>query len=132
MSHGIANKKFIELAGDAADGVIFPAGRLIVVKETAANDPQRKVLISYAAAFKKKYGRDPDTFGGHAWDAVMLVVRAMRKVGDDPAKIRDEVEKTRLVGISGVFAFSPTDHNGLGKDAFVMVQIKNGKWKMLT
>ena len=132
MSHGVANKKFIELAGDAADGVIFPAGRLIVVNETARNDPQRKVLLGYAAAFKKKYGRDPDTFGGHAWDAVMLVVRAMRKVGDDPAKIRDEVEKTRLVGISGVFAFSPTDHNGLGKDAFVMVEIKNGKWKMLT
>ena len=56
----------------------------------------------------------------------------MEKAGDDPAKIRDEIEKTQgFVGISGVFNFSPTDHNGLDKNAFVMVKIDGGKWTLL-
>jgi len=132
QSHGVANKKFIELAGDAAEGVIFPAGKLIVVKEIPRNEVQRKVLLKYASDFKKKFGRDPDTFGGHAWDAAMLVVSAMRKVGNDPAKIRNEVEKTKnFIGISGVFSFTPTEHNGLSKDAFAMVEIRGGTWRML-
>ena len=131
MSHGIANKKFIEIAGSAANGVVFPAGRLIVASAIPNNDPQKKVLLAYTAQFKKTYGRDADTFGGHAWDAAQLVMNAMRKVGDNPAKIRAELEKSRLVGISGVFKFGPREHNGLSKNAFVLVQIKNGKWALL-
>jgi branched-chain amino acid transport system substrate-binding protein len=132
MSHGIANKKFIELAGDAANGVVFPAGRLLVASTLSNKDPQKKVLLGYSAQFKQAYRRDADTFGGHAWDATQLVIKALRKVGDNPAKIRAEIENTKgFVGISGVFNFSPKEHNGLTKDAFVMVQIKNGKWALL-
>jgi branched-chain amino acid transport system substrate-binding protein len=132
MSHGIANKKFLELAGEAANGVVFPAGRLIVANSIPNKDPQKKTLLAYAAQFKAAYGRDADTFGGHAWDAAQLVLRAMRRVGDNPAKIRAEIEKTkRFVGISGIFNFSPKEHNGLTKEAFVMVQVKGGKWTLL-
>lgn len=132
MSHGIANRKFIELAGDAANGVIFPAGRLIVVDSIPDTDPQKETLLNYSAQFKKAYGRDADTFGGHAWDAAYLVVNAIKKVGDDPALIRDELENTKgFVGISGVFNFSDKDHNGLTKDAFVMVEIKDGDWTLM-
>jgi len=132
MSHGVANRKFIELAGDAANGVVFPAGRLLVANSIPNTDPQKKTLLAYAAQFKKAHGRDADTFGGHAWDAAQLVLKAMRKVGDDPKRIRDEIEKTKgFVGISGVFSFSPKDHNGLTKDSFVMVEIRNGKWALL-
>lgn len=129
MSHGIANKKFIELAGDAANGVVFPAGKLLIAESIADSDPQKKVLLAYSNDFTKEYSKDADTFGGHAYDAFKLVVAALEKVGPDPAKIRDEIEKTtNFVGISGVFNFSPEDHNGLAKDAFAMVTIKDGKW----
>lgn len=132
MSHGIANKTFIELAGDAANGVIFPAGRLIVAEEIPDTDPQKEVLLGYRDAFKAKFNRDPDTFGGHAWDAIQLVVQAIKEVGTDKAKIRDEIENTKgFVGISGVFSFSPTEHNGLTKDAFSMVTIEGGEWKLV-
>lgn len=132
MSHGIANRKFIELAGDAANGVVFPAGRLIVVDSMPDTDPQKEALLKYSAQFKKAYGRDADTFGGHAWDAAYLVVNAIEKVGDDPKLIRDELENTKgFVGISGVFNFSDKDHNGLTKDAFVMVEIKDGDWTLM-
>jgi len=131
MSHGIANKKFIELAGPAADGVIFPAGKLIVVDDIPNSDPQKKTLLAYRAAFQKKFKRDPDTFGGHAYDAIELVVRALDKVGPDKAKIRSTIENTKnYVGIGGVFNFSPTEHNGLTKSAFALVTIQKGKWEL--
>lgn len=132
MSHGIANKKFIELAGDAAEGIVFPSGRIITVEDIPDSDPQKKVLKEYTELFKNTYKRDADAFGGYAWDAAELVLKAMLKVGDDPALIRDEIENTkRFVGVSGVFDMSADDHNGLTKDAFVIVQIKNGKWTLL-
>jgi len=132
MSHGIANQKFIELAGPAADGVIFPAGKLIVVNDIPASDPQKKVLLAYAAAFRKQFKREPDTFGGHAYDAIALVKEALAKVGPDKAKIRNYIEnKKNYVGIGGVFNFTPQEHNGLNKNAFALVTIQNGKWKMI-
>lgn len=131
MSHGIANSKFIELAGDAANGVIFPAGRLIVVNDIPATDPQKKTLLAYRNAFRKQFKRDPDTFGGHAYDAIRLVADGLAKVGPDKAKLRNFIENRKnFVGISGVFNFTPQDHNGLGKNAFVLVTIQNGKWRI--
>ncbi len=129
MSHGIANMTFIQLAGKAADGVIFPAGKLLVANSIPKSDRQRATLLKYESDFMKAYGKAPNTFGGHAWDAFMLVVKAAKAVGPDRAKIRSKIEKTKgFVGISGIFNMSPKDHNGLNIDAFALVTIKNGKW----
>jgi branched-chain amino acid transport system substrate-binding protein len=129
MSHGIANRKFIELAGPASEGVIFPAGKLLIAETLPDTDPQKSVLVNYARDFKKAYGREADTFGGHAYDAFKLVCSALDKAGADRAKLRAELEKTRhFVGISGVFNFTKTDHNGLDEDAFVMIKIQTGDW----
>jgi branched-chain amino acid transport system substrate-binding protein len=131
-SHGIANKKFIELAGPAANGVIFPAGKLIVCDAIPDSDPQKQALLTYTADFKKEYKADPDTFGGHAYDAFMMVVEALKKTGPDREKLRAELESTKgFNGISGVFNFTATDHNGLAEDAFVMVTITDGKWVLV-
>lgn len=132
QSHGVANKKFIELAGEAAEGVIFPVGKLLVAKALPDDDPQKPVLLEYSSMFEEKYGRTADTFGGHAWDALHLLVNAIKKVGTDKAAIRDALENTTgFVGTGGIFNFSPEDHNGLTKDAFVMVKIVNGEWTLL-
>ncbi len=127
-SHGIGNQTFITLAGDAANGVIFPVGKLLVAENLAATDPQKSVLVDYATKFEAKY-KARNTFGGHAWDALKIVLAALEKAGPDKAKIRDEIEKTtNFTGISGVFNMSPTDHNGLTLDSMVFVKIENGKW----
>lgn len=131
MSHGVSNPEFIRLAGRAAEGVIFPSGKIIVAESIPASDPQKKVLMQYASEFKKAYGKPASHFGGHAWDAFQLVVSAVKKVGTDRKKIRDAIENTKnFVGIGGVFNFSPKDHMGLTKDAFVMVQVQKGKWTL--
>ena len=127
-SHGIGNKTFIDLAGEAAEGVVFPAGKLLVAEGLPDDDPQKQVLVEYATDFEAKFG-PRNTFGGHAWDALQIVLNAVEKAGPDRAKIRDEIEKTTdFVGISGVFNMSPEDHNGLSLDSMVMVEISEGSW----
>jgi branched-chain amino acid transport system substrate-binding protein len=131
-SHGVANATFLSLAGTAANGVVLPAGRLLVVDQIPAKQPQRKLLKDYANRYQTAYGKPADTFGGHAWDAVLLVSKALRESGPDRAKIRTSIEKTKkFVGTGGIFNFSLADHNGLTQDAFVMAQVVDGKWKLL-
>lgn len=129
MSHGIANMQFIKLAGSAANGVVFPAGKLLVADAIPGTDPQKQVLLDYRKSYEKAYGKGPNTFGGHAWDALMLVVDAAKSTGADKAKMADALQDTKdFVGISGVFDMSAKDHTGLTKDAFAMVKIQDGKW----
>lgn len=131
MSHGIANQEFVNLAQRAAEGVMFPAGKLIVATEIPKNDLQRRVLLAYNSDFMKAYKKPANTFGGHAYDAFVLATRAIKKVGPDRAKIRKAIESTKaFTGISGVFNFSARDHNGLTKQAFAPVVIRGGKWRV--
>ncbi len=133
-SHGIANMQFIDLAGDAANGVIFPAGKLLVAEQLSDSDPQKALLVQYKKDFEAKYGAGTtNTFGGHAYDALTMVVEALKKVGPDKAKIRDYIENNikDFPGTGGVFNMSATDHNGLSKGAFVMIKIVDGKWTWL-
>lgn len=130
-SHGIANEKFIELAGDAANGVVFPAGKLLVASVLPESDPQKGALLSYSKEFQAKYGKPADTFGGHGYDALNLVAKAIEKSGPDRSKIRDELESIKgFAGIGGVFNMSAQDHNGLGKGSVTMIKIADGKWTL--
>jgi branched-chain amino acid transport system substrate-binding protein len=130
QSHGIGNKTFIQLAGPASNGVVFPAGKLLVVEQLPDADAQKGVLLAYAQEFEAKYG-PRNTFGGHAWDAVQLVAKALEKAGTDRAAVRSAIEGTRnFVGVTGVFDFSATDHNGLDRRAVTMIQISDGQWRL--
>jgi len=130
QSHGVANAQFIELAGDAANGVQLPAGRLIVYDQISADDPQKEVLDAFAADYEAKYDGPPNTFAGHAYDGLHIVCNALEKAGEaDRAKLRDAIEQTTgFVGTAGTFNYSAEDHSGLTVDAFVWVKIEDGKW----
>jgi|UniRef100_A0A7V6A5V5 branched-chain amino acid transport system substrate-binding protein len=132
QSHGAASKKFIELAGDAADGIIMPAGKLVVYQQLPDSDPQKKVCQTYEDMYKKKFNAPASSFGGYAYDAMQMLKMAMEKAGADQAKIRDDLENTKnYVGVSGIFNMSPEDHNGLTPEAFVMVKIEGGQFKLI-
>ena len=130
MSHGVASKKYIELAGaDAAEGVMLPAGKLAVYSMLPQNDPRVKLLREYDKAYKKNFGIEASTFGGYAYDAFLLVAGALKKFGPGTEQIRNGIEQAnKLVSISGVFTMSPKDHNGLNLSAFEMVRIVKGDW----
>jgi len=134
MSSGVASKKFIELAGaENAEGILLPAGRLLVASQLPAGHPQKNVLAEYVKEYEGRFKQPVSTFGGHAWDAVMLAAQAIRSAkSPEPAAIRDALEKIRgFYGTGGEFNFSADDHSGLTENAFVMIGIRKGEWEML-
>jgi len=132
QSHGFGNIQYVKSAGAAADGVIFPAGRLLVAETLSDKNPQKAVLLDYKKKYEAKYKEDVSTFGGHAYDAFLILTKAIEKAGVDKEKVRATIETTKgLVGTAGIFNFSPEDHNGLDKNAFEMLTVKNGKFVVL-
>ena len=132
QSHGVASKKFIELAGDAANGVRLPAAALLVADQLPEDDPQKPVVVNYKNTFEEATGDPVSTFGGHAYDGLMLVVEAIKAGARDRASIRDALENVSgYVGTGGVVNMGPDDHLGLELTAFQMLEIENGDWKII-
>jgi branched-chain amino acid transport system substrate-binding protein len=129
QSHGFGNIKYVEQAGAAAEGILFPAGRLLVVDGLPESHPQKAVLAQFKQDYEAAYKEPVSTFGGHAYDAMMIVVKAVEKAGADREKVRTAIETMQgFVGTAGVFNFTPADHNGLALDAFEMVTVRDGKF----
>ena len=134
MSSGVASKKFIELAGpENAEGIMLPAGRLIVEGQLPASHPQKLLLSKYIQNYEQRFKQPVSTFGGHAWDATMLLGQAIKNAKSaEPTAVRDALEKVRgFYGTAGEFNFSADDHSGLTEEAFAMVRITKGDWEML-
>ena len=134
MSSGVASKKFIELAGpENVEGIMLPAGRLLVEGQLAASHPQKRLLGGYIKEYEGRFQQPVSTFGGHAWDAMMTLAQAIRNAKSaEPAAIRDAVENIRgFHGTGGEFTFSADDHAGLSEEAFAMVRITKGDWELL-
>ncbi len=133
QSHGVASKEYVKLSGDAAEGVRLPAAALLVADILPANDPQKPVVTAYKHDYEAKYKSDVSTFGGHAYDGLMIVVEAIKRAGStDKEKVRDEIEKTKgLMGTGGMFNMSATDHMGLDLTAFRMLEVRNGNWALV-
>ncbi|HSM92624.1 MAG TPA: ABC transporter substrate-binding protein [Anaeromyxobacteraceae bacterium] len=132
QSSGFANIQYARTAGAAAEGVMFPASRIVVADALPAKHPQKPVVSGYKQAYEAKYKEDVSTFGGHAWDAFQILARAVKEAGLDRAKARAAIENMKgYVGTAGVFNYSPADHNGLTIDAFAMLTVKGGKFVIL-
>jgi branched-chain amino acid transport system substrate-binding protein len=133
QSHGVASKEYIKLSGPAAEGVRLPAAALLVADLLPASDAQKPVVTAYRDSFEQKYKSDVSTFGGHAYDGLMLAVNAIKQAGStDKAKMRDALEVTKgYVGTGGVVNMSATDHMGLDLSAFRMLEVKDGNWSLV-
>lgn len=134
--HGLPGLRYLQLAGEAAEGDLMPATKLMAWQELPDSDPQKPVIAEFVRLYNDeyKYGAQYplNTHSGYAWDAIYLIVDAIKKVGTDPAKLKDAIENTKgYVGVSGVYNLSPQDHNGLGVDSMVMLEVKGGKFAMV-
>jgi len=130
QSHGVASDEFLKLAGPAAEGVRLPSPAQLIPEKLPAGDPQKPVVTAYDKAYKERYKQDVSTFGGYAYDGLMLAVDAMKRAGStDKAKVRDAIEATKgYIGTSGKVNMSATDHMGLDLSSFRMLEVKNGDW----
>jgi branched-chain amino acid transport system substrate-binding protein len=133
--HGLPDPKYIELAGRASEGDRMPATKLMVAADLPDSDPQKQVIQNFIHLYTDVYHFDKqfpiNTHSGYAWDAISIVANAMKKAGTDPKALRAAIEATKgYVGVSGVYTLSPEDHNGLGVDSMVIIQVKDGKFVM--
>jgi len=133
QSHGVASKEFIKLAGDAAEGVRLPAAALLVAETLPDSDPQKKVVVGYSREYTGRYKSEVSTFGGHAYDGLMLAMEAIRRAGStNKEAVRSALESIKgYVGTGGVVNMSATDHMGLDVSAFRMLEVKNGNWVLV-
>ncbi|MBI9104276.1 MAG: ABC transporter substrate-binding protein [Spirochaetales bacterium] len=133
QSHGFGNIKYVEAAGAAAEGIIFPAGRLLVAEKLDDSHPQKANLVHYKTAYEEKYGEAVSTFGGHGYDAIMLVLEALKNVDEiNRTSVRDALEKiSGFPGTGGVFNMTVSDHNGLDMNSLEMLTVRNGQFDLL-
>jgi len=134
--HGLPDPIYIKLAGEASEGNIMPSTKLMIASQLLDSDPQKKVIFEFIRLYRDVYQYDRqfpiNTHSGYAWDAIYIVANAMKKVGTNNEKLREAIENTKgYVGVSGIYNITAEDHNGLGTDSMVMVQIGGGQWKML-
>lgn len=131
--HGLPDPKYVELAGKAAEGNRLPATKLMAPAQLADNDPQKPVIQEFIRLYTDQYKFDRqfplNTHSGYAWDAIMIVAQALKKAGTDPKALRQAIEDTKnYVGVSGIYNLTPEDHNGLGVDSMIIVQVQNSKF----
>ena len=131
QSHGFGNIEYAKAAGAAAEGIIFPCGRLLAVEGLPESHPQKALLIQYKTEYEAKYKEDASAFGGYAFDAINMVLAAVKSAGNDRTKVRSAIEGLHnFAGVGGMFSFSPQDHNGLNIDSFAMMIVKDGTFTL--
>ncbi len=141
QTHGIANRDFLRVGGKNVEGTIFPVGPMLLAEQLADSHPSKKPALEYIKAYETVHGANSrSTFGGHGWDAYLLLNRAvpeaLKKAKPGTAEfrvaLRDALENVKeLPAVHGVFNMSPKDHNGFDGRAAVMATIANGDWKIL-
>jgi branched-chain amino acid transport system substrate-binding protein len=128
QSHGFANIKYVEAAGIAAEGIIFPASKMIVAEHLPEGE-DKVFLLKFKTDYERQFKEEASTFGGHTYDAMMILARAIKNAGADKEKVRSEIEGMKgYFGTAGEFNFSVEDHSGLQIDAFTMITVKDGKF----
>jgi len=140
QTHAVATDDFIKLGKEKVEGTILAAGPMLVIDEIPDSNPTKKVAQEYIAAYEKRFGSKPATFGANTWDGGLLLQRAIPtalkagKPGTEAFRValRDALEQERdVVGTQGVFNMSPTNHNGMDERARVLVLVRDGKFRLL-
>ena len=113
---GACTDKMKELAGDAAEGLLC----------SQAGIPPQAASKKFLDAYKKKFNSDPILYAPFTYDAVFLLIEAMKKADSaDPKKYLPELQKISFTGATGPIAF---DEKGDRKDAEITIfAMKGGK-----
>ncbi|MDA8257410.1 MAG: ABC transporter substrate-binding protein [Betaproteobacteria bacterium] len=141
QTHGIANRDFLRVGGKNVEGTIFPVGPMLLAEQLPDSHPSKKPALEYIKVYEGAHGvNSRSTFGGHGWDAYLLLNRAVPEAlkkakpgtAEFRAALRDALEGIKeLPGVHGVFNMSAKDHNGFDGRAAIMATVENGDWKIL-
>lgn len=115
---GDGTPKYIELAGDAAEGVVYPTDFAVATAKSAVG----KTLVQRV---RDEYKREADYVHAQAYDAVKATATALKAAGAaDRTKLRDALRKVEFEGARGHFKF---DEKGDPTHSAAMIVIKGGK-----
>jgi branched-chain amino acid transport system substrate-binding protein len=132
LGHSALGPDFLKGTEKHGEGVITASGKFAGASGLQDSDPQKKVILDYMAAYKKKYGEETNQFAAGAFDALNMMTAALKKAGVEKVKLRDAIEQTRnYIGVYGVFNYSPNDHAGLSRESVVMYKVIGGEWKAI-
>jgi branched-chain amino acid transport system substrate-binding protein len=141
QTHGIANRDFLRVGGKSVEGTLFPVGPMLVAEQLPDSHPSKKASLEYIRAYEGGHGvNSRSTFGGHGWDAYLLLNRAVPEAlkkakpgtAEFRAALREALENVHeLPAVHGVFNMSAKDHNGFDSRAAIMATVENGDWKIL-
>lgn len=111
---------YMKIAGPASEGAVFSANYLpgVVQTDTAMN---------FINTWKEKYGREPEVYAAHGYDALAVILEAIRIGGSSKSEdIKNSLMKiTDFEGVSGnIRSITPT--GDVEKDV-VIVKIEDEK-----
>lgn len=142
QTHGAPSKEFLKVGGKAVEGGVFVVGPAFVWDLLPDSTLTKKAAGEYAKKYEEKYGAGSlSSFGGHMWDAWMVLSRALpaalkkAKPGSEQFRsaLRDAIESEKeIVGAHAVFNMSPNDHFGHDARARVLIQVENGAFKLVS
>jgi branched-chain amino acid transport system substrate-binding protein len=140
-NHGIVSPAFIKVGGAAVEGVIAVTSPVVVYDQLPDGNVVKPVATAFMTDYTKQFGpQSVSPFAGYSYDAMLLLKNAIPialkagKPGTEEFRValRDALEKTHeLVGVSGVYDMSPTNHNGQDARAAVLVEVKDGAWRAI-
>ena len=110
----MGRRVFLEQAGEAAQGVMFPHPLVTSPKFRA-----------FAKRFAKRFGRAPDYAAAHTYDTLTLLMAAIRKAGLDRTGIRDAVKE--IAPFSGVTGQIRWDVVGANSRSVGLGVVANGR-----
>lgn len=140
QSHGVTTRDFLRIGGKFVEGGIIPASPMLVAEQLPDGAASKAAGVKLNAAYEKLVGADSrSTFAGSTSDAALLLSNAIPAAlkGAKPGTpafrqaLRDALERTtNVVGVNGTYSMSAQDHNGLDQRARVLIEVKDGRWRL--
>ncbi|WHH57928.1 ABC transporter substrate-binding protein [Petroclostridium sp. X23] len=120
----IYTEDFIKLGGQAVEGAT-------VVSYFHPSDPRPEVQ-EFIKKFKDKYGKEPDSWSPYAYDAMYVMVNAIKRAGSSDKKaIQKALSETKdFRGATGLTTFNQ-DGEPEGKDLIILT-VENGQYVPLS
>ena len=131
-SYGFVDQRYMQLAGDSAANLLLVSVKFPVGADLPDSDPQKAKIAALTKAFEARFKRKPNQFAAQTYDAIYLVRLAIERAGGtDRSKVRAALEGIQgWQGVGGTFNFSKDRHSGLSKDDLVLVNYRDGAFRL--
>ncbi|WP_406633192.1 ABC transporter substrate-binding protein [Amycolatopsis sp. WGS_07] len=128
MSHGNSDRRFLDVAGPAAEGVVAAASLGVVARDLPAS-PVRDAAVALADAFEARHGYAPSLYAVDGYSAVKLLAAAVAEAGSaDPRRVRDALETVEVLTPQGEYRYTATDHHGLTARHVAVTVVDGGRF----